>query len=262
MKTQPARKLREAFLPGDAVSIDDAARIVGENPKKVSASLTHLAEQRAFIKVRRRLWVRAGAPVDPYKLGARVTSPYVFAYGTALALHGAAASERSEILVSSLSRFDTFEFEGVLYRHVRPWKDEGRVRVSVGPEFVWASSAERTLVECARVPSNAGGVADLLRSITGLPELDPDEVLLWLDHYGDAAAAARVGYLLQVTDRPEREFPLLSALEQRRPRSRVYFDPSKRSGKLVARWNLLVPPQLLENLKVGANALEERQVRA
>lgn len=246
MTTSPARKLREAFRPGDPVSVTEAARVAKEKPEKVSASLTHLAERGAFVNVRQRLWVRAGAPADPHRLGARVTSPYAFSYGSALALHGAAASERSEILISSPGRFDTFEFEGVLYRHVRPWKEEGRVRVSVGPESVWVTSAERSLVESARVPSNAGGVAELLRSVSGLPELDPDEVTRWLDHYGDAVAAARVGYLLQVADRPDRELRLLAALEKRRPRSRAYLDPGKRRGKLVARWNLLVPPELLE----------------
>lgn len=228
------------------MSLDEAARLVDGLPSKVSSSLTRLAEQGHFVKVRQRLWVRAGAPADPYSLGARVTFPYVFSYGTALAMHGAAASERSEVLVSSPHRFDSFEFEAVAYRHTRPWIEDGRVRVTVGQEFVWATSPERTLVECARVPSNVGGVAELLRSVSALPELDPDELVKWVDHYGDAAVASRVGYLLQVVERPDREVRVLAALEKRRPKFRAYFDPGKRRGKLVARWNLLVPAELRE----------------
>lgn len=246
MTTQVAKTLRNRSSPGDPVSLAEAAKLVGEKARTVSASLTRLAAQGEFTKVRRRLWVRTGGPVDPYRLGSRVTCPYAFSYGTALALHGAAASERTEVMVSSPHRFDSFEFEGVSYRHVRPWIEEGRIRVSVGPEFVWVTSAERTLVECARVPANAGGAAELLRSVSGLPDLNPDEVLKWVDHYGDAAVAARLGYLLQVNQRPAREVRVLGALEQRRPAFRVYFDPGKRRGKLVARWNLLVPPELLQ----------------
>jgi predicted transcriptional regulator of viral defense system len=247
MTTKPTPKLRDAVRPGDPVSIEEAARLVVERPSKVSASLTRLAEQGVFVKVRQRLWVRAGGPVNPYRLGARVTAPYAFSYGTALGLHGAAASERSEVLVSSLHRFESFEYEGIRYRHTQPWFEDGRVRVSVGEEFVWATSPERTLVECARVPSNAGGVAELLRSVSALLELDPDELLKWVDQYGDAAVASRVGYLLQATERPERELQVLAALEHRRPSFRAYFDPGKRRGKLVSRWNLLVPAELLES---------------
>jgi predicted transcriptional regulator of viral defense system len=247
MTTQPARKLREVLKPGDPVSLTEAASLTGDVPEKVSASLTRLAEQGLFLKVRQRLWVRAGVPVNPYRLGSRVTSPYAFSYGTALVLHGAAASERSEVLVSSPHRFDAFEFEGFLYRHTRPWSEHGRVRVSVGEQFVWVTSPERTLVECVRVPSNAGGVAELLRSVSALPELDPDAVLRWVDHYGEPAVASRLGYLLQASDRPEREARVLAALERRRPSFRAYFDPGTRRGKLVSRWNLLVPHELLES---------------
>ena len=247
MTTKPIPKFRDAVRPGDPVSLEEAARHFGGSLSKASASLTRLAKQGLFVRVRQRLWVRAGDPVDPYRLGARVTAPYAFSYGTALSLHGAAASERSEVLVSSPHRFDSFEYEGIRYRHTHPWFEDGSVRVSVGQEFVWATSPERTLVECARVPSNAGGVAELLRSVSGVPELDRDELLKWVDHYGDATVASRLGYLLQATERPEREVNVLPALERRRPSFPGYFDPGKRKGKLVSRWNLLVPPELLES---------------
>lgn len=247
MTTNPTSKLRDSLRPGDPASLEEAARHFAGSLSKASASLTSLAKQGVFVKVRQRLWVRAGDPVDPYRLGARVTAPYAFSYGTALVLHGAAASERSEILVSSLHRFDAFEFEGIRYRHTRPWFEDGRLRVSVGEEFVWATSAERTLVECARVPSNAGGVGELLRSVSALPELDRDQLLKWVDNYGDATVASRLGYLLQAAERPESEVRVLAALERRRSSFRAYFDPGKRKGKLVSRWNLLVPPELLES---------------
>lgn len=246
MTTKLAPRLREVFLPGDPVSLDEAATLLDESPAKVSASLSRLAERGSFAKVRQQLWVRTGAVPDPYRLGARVTSPYAFSYGTALALLGAGASDRSEMLVSSPHRFDAFEFESVRYRHTRPWFEDGRVRLSAGQEFVRSTSPERTLVECARVPSNAGGVAELLRSASALPELDPDELLRWVDRYADAVVAARVGYVLQTVDRPEGELKMLAALERRRPKSNAYLDPGRRKGKLVPRWNLFVPVELLE----------------
>lgn len=241
----PATALREAMAPGEPISLAEAAKLLGTGTQTASAALTHLASRGDVIKVRKTLWVRAGAPVDSYRLGARVASPYAFCYGTALALHGAATTERSEVLITSPRRFDSFEHDGVRYRLARPWAEEGRKKVSVGPEFVWVTTAERTLVECTRIPSNAGGFEELLRATPALPRLDAQALLMWVDHYAEANLAARLGFLLETTDRRDQVTTILPDLERRKPSTRIYLERGQRGGKLASRWNLIVPAHLL-----------------
>ena len=242
---RPAHLLRELTQRGDPVSLDEAATLARTTVEGASRALTHLAGRGDFVKVRQRLWVRASAPVDPYKLAARVTSPYALAYGTALALHGGSAVQRTEVIIAGPHRFESFEFEGVLYRHARPWIDDGLARVSVGPEFVTVTAPERTLVECVRVPANAGGVVEVLRGAGGLPPLQSDEVLRWVDRYGEANLAARLGFVLESADRPDQELSLLAQLERRRPSATAYLQRGRRGGRLLPRWNLIVPGDLL-----------------
>ena len=97
----PATALRQALAPGEPISLVEAAILLGTSTETASAALTHLASRGDVTKVRKTLWVRTGATVDSYRLGARIVSTYAFSYGTALALHGAAATERSEVLISS-----------------------------------------------------------------------------------------------------------------------------------------------------------------
>jgi predicted transcriptional regulator of viral defense system len=247
MTTQrPATLLREAFLPGDPVSLVEAAARLNGNERAASKALTYLADKGYFERVRQRLWVRSGATPDPYRLGARVISPYAFAYGTALALHGAASAERSEVLVASPHRFESFEYEGLLYRRALPWPEDALVKVSVGPEFVWTTTPERTLVDCVRMPANAGGMAELLRGVSALPPLDGRQALRWVDHFGEANLAARLGYVLESLDLAGRDATLLDELERRRPRARIYLDPGTRGGNVVPRWNVIVPAHLRE----------------
>src|SRR6266508_2846878 len=198
---RPATLLREAFAPGDPVSLHEAAALLHGDDRGASKALTYLADKGYFEKVRQRLWVRSGAAPNPYRLGARVISPYAFAYGSALALHGAATAERSEVLIASPHRFEAFEYDRLLYRRALPWPEDALVKVSVGPEFVWTTTVERTLVDCVRVPANAGGLAELLRGVSALPRLDADELLRWVDHYGEANLAARLGFALESSDR-------------------------------------------------------------
>lgn len=245
MTTQrPATLLREAFLPGDPVSLEEAAARLNGNERAASKALTYLADKGYFERVRQRLWVRSGATPNPYRLGARVISPYAFAYGTALALHGAATAERSEVLVASPHRFESFEHDGLYYRRAQPWPEAALVKVSVGPELVWATTVERTLVDCVRVPANAGGMAELLRGVGALPPVDGEQLLRWVEHYGEANLAARLGFVLESSDVASRDAALLEELEQRRPHARIYLEPGTRGGRVAARWNVIVPAHL------------------
>jgi predicted transcriptional regulator of viral defense system len=241
---RPATLLRETFLPGDPVSLEEAAARLNGNERAASKALTYLADKNYFERVRQRLWVRSGATPNPYRLGARVISPYAFAYGTALELHGAASAERSEVLVASPHRFEAFEYDGLLYRRALPWPEDALVKVSVGPEFVWTTTPERTLVDCVRVSANAGGMAELLRGVSALPRLDAEQLLRWVDHYDEANLAARLGFVLESSDLADRNTTLLEELERRTPRARVYLEPGTRGGNLVRRWNVIVPPHL------------------
>lgn len=240
---RPAAVLREAFLPGDPVSLEEAAAHLSGDRQAASHALTYLARKGYFERVRQRLWVRTGASPNPYRVGARVTSPYAFAYGSALALHGAAAAQRSELLVASPHRFESFEYDGLFYRRALPWPENALVKVPVGPEFVWTTTLERTVVDCVRVPANAGGMAELLRGLSAMPALDGEQLLRWVDHYGEASLAARVGFVLESANVAGLERTLLE-LERRRPRARVYLESGTRGGRLVRRWNLIVPAHL------------------
>ena len=238
----PAATIRDALLPGDPVSLDEAVGLTHASRQAAVLALNHLSGRGDLELVRQRLWVRSGAAPDPYRLGARIAQPYAFVYGSALALNGAGPAERSEMLVSSPHRFSAFEFAGMRYRWARPWIDEGIVRVSVGAEFVRTTSPERTLVDCMHIPANAGGIDELARAIDMLPVLDAEEVVRWVDHYHEAALAARLGYLLECSGLHGPKTPLVRALHDRRPSHRLYLAERRPGGRLVSRWNLIVPP--------------------
>ena len=240
----PAPAIRDALLPGDPISLDEAVELTGVGRKSVVLALNHLVGRGDLELVRQRLWVRRGAPPDPYRLAARIAEPYAFTYGSALALHGAGPAERSELLVSSPHRFSSFEFVGMQYRWARPWIDDGLASMTVGPEFVRTTNLERTLVDCARVPTNAGGIDELSRAMSMLPPLDGAEVIRWVDYYAEAVLPARLGYLLEGFGFLDSDAPVVKALLERRPAHHAYLGERRPGGRLVARWNLIVPPYL------------------
>ena len=93
------------------------------------------------------------------------------------------------------------------------------------------------------MPANAGGLAELLRGVSGLGSLDSEQLLGWVDHFGEASLAARLGFVLEAAALGD-DLRLLYELERRRPRARVYLEPGTRGGRLVSRWNVIVPGHL------------------
>jgi predicted transcriptional regulator of viral defense system len=107
---------------------------------------------------------------------------------------------------------------------------------------------ERTLVDVLDCPDLSVSWEEIWRSLEGIEFFDLDQVVEYALLLGNATTIAKVGFYLEM----HRESLMveenhLKPLHDRRPRQPHYIDSSKRkSGKLVADWNLVVPVDVFE----------------
>jgi len=66
----------------------------------------------------------------------------------------------------------------------------------------------------------------------------------WVVRYREAAVAARLGHLFELSDQRGPETALVRSVLQRRPSHRVYLAQRRPGGRLVSRWNLIAPSHL------------------
>jgi predicted transcriptional regulator of viral defense system len=110
---------------------------------------------------------------------------------------------------------------------------------------------ERTLVDCLAVPRYAGGLEEALQSLGGVASLDLDGVAGYLERLGQRRLYALVGFFLE--REAERLFVppgFLADLERRRPTSPTYLDRTRTGGRLLPRWNLVVPAWTIREERV------------
>jgi predicted transcriptional regulator of viral defense system len=108
------------------------------------------------------------------------------------------------------------------------------------------TALERTAVDALDRPDLTGGPEEAWRSLSRVPLLDLSMLLEYVRLRKQATLAAKVGLFLERhRDRLAVTPTVLDALRALRPRQPSYLDRSAR-GKLVAAWNLIVPPALLE----------------
>ena len=194
-------------------------------------------------------------PVDPCLVAAKMTPDAVLSHHTALEFHGRAYSVWQHFIYSAERPVETLIFRDQVFRGAR----FPRALVRSGAEHhgvltaerfgmpVRVTSLERTLVDVLHRPDLAGDWEEAWRSLEGVEFFDIDEVVAYALLLDNATTAARVGFFLdQHRESLMVDDDHLKAFQQRRPRQPHYLDRSRRGGgKLVARWNLVVPEEVL-----------------
>jgi len=221
----------------------------------------HLASGR-LIRVRRGLYavVPRGvdpdkAPVDPYLLASRLAGDAVVAYHAALQFHGKTYSIWRRFHYLTAKRARLFSFRGMEFIPVRvpvtvrslPQWGGGKTEAPHAGGQARVTTLERTLVDVLDKPDKCGGWEEIWRSLEMVEFFDLDVVIAYAITLGSSLTIARLGFFLE----QRRESLMvddshLDALRLQAPRQPRYLDGARVSGRLVPRWNLIVPESILD----------------
>jgi len=191
---------------------------------------------------------------DPFLVAAAARSDCVFAYHSALELLGAAHSAWNNytVFVESYRReihLDDSRIKFLAYPknlHKNNALKIGTHKIERQGKLLITTGEERTLVEGFRNPHYTGGLEELLQSAGGFSVLDLDLLEKILYIYETLKLFSAVGWFLENFQKsfhvPDR---FLAGLEKHKPSSPLYLIRSQRGGKLVERWNLIIPEDCL-----------------
>lgn len=219
----------------------------------------HLAAKR-LLRVRRGLYATVPrgidpvhAAVDPYLIASHLSEDAVIGYHAALQFFGKSYSVWQRFHYLSGRRAKSFSFRGmefipVLRQAPRSGsaKEEGVLETRHNGGQVRVTTLERTMVDVLSSPDKGGGWEEIWRSLEMIEFFDIDAVLRYTRLNGSALTAARVGfYLEQHRDPLMLEDRHLKPFEKLAPAQPGYLDSTRQSGKLLKRWNLIVPDYVL-----------------
>jgi predicted transcriptional regulator of viral defense system len=232
-------------------------------PRTREALLAYHKKAGRIVSVRRGLYavVPPGAnpasyPVDPFLVAARLTTDAVLSFHTALEFHGHAYSVQEHFIYTASRPLNPLRFRTRVFRGVRfpeslrrsNQENFGVVAADRSGMEIRVTSLERTMVDILNRPDLSGGWEEIWRSLESVEFFDLDKVVEYALLLGNATTAAKVGLFLEQHREPlmvgEKHFKPLRDL---RPRQPHYLDRNKRRfGRLVSKWNLVVPREVLE----------------
>lgn len=192
---------------------------------------------------------------DRYLVAAAARPEGILSHHAALELHGVAHSDWSVCTVLCAQRREPLRVGHTEIRFLAHPKTLARAhRETLGTQIIermhhklCTTGPERTLVEGFRQPDLVGGLEEHVESCAGFGVLDLDLLTRILSAFDQKMLWAAVGWFLEVHQK--RFFVpdgFLAKLERRRPRSPHYLPRKQRGGRLVSRWNLVLPAGLLQ----------------
>ena len=223
--------------------------------------LAHHIKTGRILRARRGLYVSVPfgmspetCPVDTFLLAGKMSDDAVLAHHTALEFYGKAHSVREEFLFLTEKAIRPLNFRGYQFRGVRfpralLRKEQKFFGVDIAERAgieVRVTGLERTLVDVLDRPDLGGGWEEIWRSLESVEFFDMDKVLDYTLLLENSSTAAKVGFFLQSRRRDLMvEDAYLDRLRQHIPKQTTYMARNTK-GRLVKKWNLVVPSQILD----------------
>jgi predicted transcriptional regulator of viral defense system len=231
------------------------------SPRTADSQLQRHASAGNILRVRRGLYASLppGATpetfqVDPFLLATKLAADATVAYHAALQFRGKTYSVWHRFAVLTRSNLRPLAFQGNEWFGVRPPRaleslpdlGGGIVTEPHAGGTVRITTFERTLVDLLDAPDLGGGWEEVWRSLEMVEYFDLAAVVAHAIERNSTLTSARVGFFLE-QHREELfvEEQHLAALREHAPRQPQYLDRKREPGRLVKRWNLIVPERVL-----------------
>lgn len=250
-------KYYEQLLEKGCFTWDDVCKIVG-NKNSANTLIQNYLKKGYIQSVKRNLYVAInladGEPiVNRYVIASNLTESAYISHHTALEYYGCTNQVYYNIYVSSETKFNTFEYNGLTYLCQISAISEGIVEKKDGTHV---TDLERTVIDSINNFEKIGGLEELLRSLEMIPYIDETKLLNYLKSYDKQILFQKTGYImehfkdsLKITDM----FFKACQAEISKSVRYLYHGLEKEKSEYNKNWRLFVPRQLLSLISEGGN---------
>jgi predicted transcriptional regulator of viral defense system len=233
----------------------DVERIT-DNAKTADSLLTNYQKKGYIESVKRNLYVAVSmetgqAVASRYRIASHITDGAYISHHSAFEYYGYANQVFYELYVSGDKRFNSFEYDDVVYRHIAP-------RVSIGveekPDGVRVTDIERTVLDSINDFDKIAGLEELLRCLELIPLINEEKLLEYLERYGKQFLYQKAGYVLNhLKEELRLSERFFEVCERKVSKSVRYFynGIEHEQNAFDNRWQLFVPKNLLKILSQG-----------
>ena len=243
-------------------SISDVNKYYGNIESARSAVKRMIASSKA-IKVRNNLYTcliddsDSRHPVaDLYEIACAVTQTACISDNSALEYYGFSSKPRYEVYISSMTRFQDFEYDGRILHHVKPRITEGIISPAEN-SYIRITDKERTVMDILADLDKTITLEELMKAFRHMARSDSfrlreEKLLYYLSLYHNQFLYQKTGYILYYFRSPlGLSFRFFSECHKNIGKSKRYLnsdlikeinsDRKKKRYRYNSQWGLIVP---------------------
>jgi predicted transcriptional regulator of viral defense system len=224
------------------------------NTEAARSAVKSLLRNGLAVKIRNNLYTcisgETQAPLaNRFQIASAISPTAHISHHTAMEYYGVCVQVFYEVYVSSETMFNSFEFDGYVYKCVVSKCGEGieEIEYSGG---IKVTDRERTVIDSIKDMEKIAGAEEVLANIEGLARLNEDKMLKYLAHYQNQFLYQKTGFILESL---QQKFGLSNTFfetcENKAGKSKRYLTKDAVGGKYCRKWKLVVPDYLCDNMK-------------
>ena len=190
--------------------------------------------------------------VNRFLIGASLLPHYYLSFHTALEIHGISYSSFNMVYISTDNYSKPFEFQGVIYKPVISNITIGIEEKEIEGFPVKVTNIERTIIDCLNKIEYAGGIEELIKSVSVLVNIDQQKLLNYLKGFDKKVLFAKCGWLLSMLEKHRNsKFKIKDEIKKMiggRTYDLVKFDQNEKIY-IDNYWNLRIPIRFDELVK-------------
>lgn len=239
--------------------LEDVTLIIG-NVNSAKDLLLNYHKRGLITHIRRDLYSANelngnGIIANKLEIGSNITPSSYLSYRSALEYHGLAHQLFYNIYVSSESRFREFEFEGIAYTYCKSVLSKGVYTPTLN-SLIQVTDLERTVIDCIDKIPRAGGLEELIHSISDINFLEEKKLLLYLAEYNISFLYKKVGFILEYfKDNFKISNTFIDICNKMGCAQAKYLTHPTESNTFFKKWNLYAPFNIVSFLEQGDNEL-------
>ena len=251
------QKIYSTLYPKRIIITNDVKKILKDSHKSADY-LTNLREKGYIQKIKQGVYAVVPPNLigekdylpDKFLIAAHLKNKYYLSHHSALELHGIAESMFNTVYITLPNYASSFEYKGICYNFVSTKHFFGTEQILYNSVTVSISDLEKTVLDCIRNIRYAGGIEEIVKSISGIPSLNHYKILEYLKQFNEQVLYHKTGFILESIKELLLPKKFFNDVQKHIGKKVYYFDKNKNST-YNKKWKVMVPIKFRELTRIA-----------